>query len=235
MNKPARSMLIWFKERRNQRIKKLLVQHVIKVYDATVAAQDFLHLFQERENQPDISLEAAINRIIKLEHDADVIEEKLASEIAKGYFPSTIRQNLFRVLKSDDATINLLKSSMKTLHLLITTDIQVHENIIRYFVKLIDIIHHSVNLVWISIEKLGIDDAFILEKKAEVEEHEREADELFLNVKEKSLVICNSKEPYSTLFSILEIATDLEMASDAVRDTAEYLTVIVKAGIAINE
>lgn len=226
-------MLVWFKERRNLKIKNLMIQHVIKVYDATTAARDFLQLLQDSEYKSETSLEVIINRIIKFEHDADAIEERLANEIAKGYFPSVIRQNLFRLLKSDDSTVNLIKSSMKTLHLLIHTNLKAPEEIIDYFAKFIEIIHHSVKLVWASIEKIGEDDTFILEKRKKVEDYEREADALFLEMKEKALIICNAKEPYSTLFTILEVATDLEMASDAVRDTAEYLTVIIEAGIAL--
>ncbi len=235
MSKKEKSMLKWFKERRNTKIKQLLLQHAIKVFDATAAGQEYLDIITRENNPQDPRLKSIINRIISLERDADKIEIRLGNEIAKGFLPSTIRQNLFRLLKSDDSTINLMKSSMKSLHLLNNTDDEVPIEILEYFKQLLNLIHDSIRIVWISIENLGENDEIILSNKETILENEKKADTLFLEAKEKILIGRTRREPFSAILSLIEIATDLEIATDSVRDTAEFLVVIVKIGIAINK
>jgi len=234
LSEKEKSILKWFKERRNTKIKRLLLQHAIKVFDATAAGQEYMNILIRDNNPQDPRLKSIIDRIIRLEHDADNIEIRLGNEIAKGFFPSTIRQNLFRLLKSDDSTINLMKSSMKSLQLLNNIGIDISIEILEYFKELLTLIHDSIRIVWISIENLGENDEIILSNKEMILENEKKADTLFLEVKEKILVGRTEREPFTAILSLIEIATDLEIATDSVRDTAEFLVVIVKIGIAIS-
>ena len=217
-------MVSWFKERRNQIIKNLLIEHAKKVYDTCSASLEYVN--KVISDDVDCPYEIILNRVISLERNADVIQTKLSNEISRGYFPPDVRQHLFRLLRSNDLCSNRIKSGSKTIELLRKTDSEIPENIIINYKKLIEGLKQSSKIIWDSIAKLGIDDDEILLNKEIIENLEKEADKIFLEIKEESLKFGTHKA-YGNIEMLIEAAVALEMSFDATYYSIQYLSSII--------
>ncbi|UCE12265.1 MAG: DUF47 family protein [Candidatus Heimdallarchaeota archaeon] len=225
-NNRSSSLIRWFKDRRNAIIKDSLIQHALKVIDLCQTGEDAIDSFLKNSED---SLEPIISRMISLERVADNLQDRLSLDITRGFFPSPIRQNLFRYVKHFDETANFLKNGIVDLNLFSTLQIDLPKKIFHLYTELFDVNHQSAKIVGNMVDKLGVDDNYILSWVKEVSILEKAADEAYFRIKEHALNL-GKDSSFTEMYLILDVGRSWEIASDNANMAADFLKVIVKIG-----
>lgn len=204
----------------------MLVKHAIKVNDICQTGEEAIRSIHKLS---EASLEATIGRVFSLERIADNLQDRLSLDITRGFFPSPIRQNLFRYVKHFDETANFLKAGIVDLSLFSDLKIDLPEKILHLYTELFDLNHQSAKIVRNMVNQLGVDDDYILSWSKEVNILEKAADEIYFCIKEQALNL-GKDSSFSEMYLILDIGRSWEIASDNANMAADFLKVIVKIG-----
>lgn len=207
-----------------------MIKHSVKVKDICQAGEEAI----ESVNRfPDDSIDLIVIRLFSLERAADSLQDRLSLDITRGFFPTPIRQNLFRFVKHHDETANFTKAGVIDLNLMLRLNINLPEKICHLYSELLSINYQSAAIINEMVYKLGVDDNLILTGCIRVRDLEKLADRIYFKVKEQALLLGKSSS-FSVMYLTLDVGRSLEIASDMAALAADYLGVIVKTSISEN-
>jgi predicted phosphate transport protein (TIGR00153 family) len=207
-----------------------MIKHSVKVKDICQSGEEAINSIIR---SPGESINPVISRMFLLERAADNLQDRLSLDITRGFFPTYIRQNLFRFLKHYDQTANYIKTGANDLNLMLRLKINLPEKISHLYSELLSINCQSANIINEMIQKLGIDDNLIITGCTRVGELEKIADQAYFKIKEYALNLGKSST-FSVMYLTLDVGRSLEMASDKATLAANYLCVIVKTSLSEN-
>ncbi len=207
-----------------------MIKHSIKVKDICQAGEEAIESVIQ---SPDESLDPIVARLFSLERAADSLQDRLSLDIIRGFFPTPIRQNLFRFVKHYDETANFTKAGIIDLNIISRLNINIPEKAYHLYSELLSINYQSANIINEMVYNLGVDDNIIITGCKRVSDLEKLADRIFFKVKEHALMLGKSSS-FSVMYLTLDVGRSLEIASDMAALAADYLGVMVKTSITEN-
>lgn len=172
----------------------------------------------------------ALENQIKLEKDekkADEIKRKIIVDLTKSTIHPMDREDLLKVVFTSDDIAAFLKASSHKLRIMLELKLEARIEVLREFVRIVELILKSIEHLASSLEHLPKDLAKTLDFTNKVEEIEENIDDMKIRILENILTQCPNMSNVCLLTK--EILDDLEMASDKCEDVADAIRAIVAA------
>lgn len=204
--------------KRESKVEQYSKDHVAMVYECLNQLKILMEYFYENEFQ---AIDKAVEKISKLEHDADDIRRKMEIEFFKGAFLPFDRED--RIILAEDVD-SVADMTQETAYGICLSRIKFPNKFKEDFSDLITSVYDTVSALKSCIELLDVDLGDALTKAHEVEKLEDAVDkierkilkELYVSYKNSDIDILTLIELKSTVLRLGNIADRAENASDRV-------------------
>jgi len=219
----GKSLMDWFRKRRESVVMRQLRSHALKVFD-TISELDraISSIIQGAPNMAS----GAIQRVLLSEKAADNLEESISEELSKGDLSSRQRGDLLHLVRRMDHGADWAKEAAMNLSLIIEANVMVPATLWSGYqemsVKLKDLAYHLKG----AVENLGKDQDAVLANWRRVEELEHILDEQYFRTKKEILL---SEMDARAIFLMRDLLHGMENSADSCKDAADTIHIFVTA------
>lgn len=221
-NKSGEELFDWFIRRRETLALKMTIEHLAKVEDTTV---ELYNATMTASKGKTMEFEQAIGRLSKNEVEADKLRRSIADALTKGDIPPKEREDLMHLVRRNDLIADLAKDAVRNLKIIITSKVDIPEEILKMFVMISEKLVECVRALKLGVEGLTKDPAEALKYATEVEKIEHEIDEDYFKTKETFINYAIMISPL-VLVILRDILHCMERAADNCEDAADIIHTI---------
>lgn len=210
----------WFEKRRKNKVLDLAHQQMTVALDTV---NDLETIFKAVINKDKEKAKKTIERLFKVENEADELRRKVFEESVKGSLPSRDRESIMHLVKCLDVMADNVKDSAR--NLLILLDLEIPGKLWKEFYDMSSRLVRTAAVLRESIKNLG-KDPFKARMIAEtVEDEETKVDEKHLEIKSLLIEYGDKLNP-SILLILKDLLDAIEDAADSCADTGDYVRIL---------
>lgn len=210
-------MARWISERRRREILKISDVHFAKVFDVVIKLNEMVKLFKEGG----ASFKAIYKDVFEIEREADKVKEEIIGELSKGVIHPMDREDIVRLILSNDDVAGYAKTAARCLLYLSPDDVP--EDIVENIHKMSETAVKQMSHLRRSFESLMVDPKKAIEEANIVERYEEAIDEIRDDLILRILKWADQHKVISLAMLVKELVERIEQMSDKMEDTGDVI------------
>lgn len=213
-------LLKWFEKRRENKAITTMQTHLATTMSAV---EDLERAVKALVGNNEKEANAAIDRVIAAEKEADRLRRVVMIELARGELPPVAREDLMHLIKRVDMVADWSRESTRILNATPMHDVP--ESLRRAAVQMVEGVRECATALRKAINSMTEKPEETLKAADEVERLEEKVDDLFENsrrllAKEESLKV-------GAAILMNELYESIELAADACEDACDQIRIII--------
>lgn len=218
-----KNMLDWFAKRKGDLVQSGNRSHGLVVLDVVNEVNNAIIAMSVDDKQTALK---SLDRLILSEREADRIEDKLTLSVSDGSLSMQEREDLLHFIKKSDKIADWATEAGTYIQMVIDTETEVPQHIWESSKQMSNELILAMRMLIKAIENLGTDKSETQRCVESIKDQERIIDQMHYTISKKILM---SDMDYKGLMLMRGVVQALEESSDACKDCAETIMILISA------